>query len=309
MKSLLIAVLVATALAGGHIRWDLPDSLPSCYTSLPFSFSLTPGYIYKSVDIPTWAIINQDKGIITGQYEKAGAWPFTLVVADGKGNSVNKQYIINVIDSNSAEHDLWSRSSNNYYSRKVQNPFRIIANHAISTVVQVGNKFSYSFKTENHVGSPVFAFLNLPDGLVGDAKSGIVSGAFSVPGIYTLGVESADQSGNTAEGFVTITCGEVGLGSLNKITVANQVPFVYNIDTIQRQQVEADKQLFAALNSVNNAKAEVAARQGIYDGINTRLAGAEAAADKAAASASRANTDRENAANRLTQTNRALNDA
>ena len=139
--------------------------------------------------------------------------------------------------------------------------------------------------------------------------TGAISGAFTVPGIYVLGVESADQSGNTAEGFVTVTCGNGGVSSLNKVTVSNQVPFVYNINSIQQQQVEADKQLFAALDAVNSAKAEAAARQGIYDGINTKLVAAEAAADKAAVAASQANTDRENAASRLTQTNKALNDA
>jgi hypothetical protein len=144
---------------------------------------------------------------------------------------------------------------------------------------------------------------------VGNAKTGAISGAFTVPGIYVLGVESADQSGNTAEGFVTVTCGNGGVSSLNKVTVSNQVPFVYNINSIQQQQVEADKQLFAALDAVNSAKAEAAARQGIYDGINTKLVAAEAAADKAAVAASQANTDRENAASRLTQTNKALNDA
>jgi len=291
MKTLLISVLIVAAFAG-NINWGLPDSLPSCYTTLPFSFSLTPGYTYKSIDIPTWAAINQKQGIITGQYDKAGAWPFTLNVVDGKGNFINKQYIINVIDHNSAEKEIWADSASNYYNRQVSNPFRIIANAGAKTAIQVGDNFSYAFKTENHVGSPVFAFLNLPDGLVGDSKTGAISGALTVPGIYVLGVESADQSGNTAEGFITVTCGSGAISSLNKVTVANQVPFVYNINSVQQQQVEADRQLFAALAAVNSAKADVAARQGIYDGINTRLVGAEAAADKAAATAAKANTDR-----------------
>jgi len=71
MKPILIALLVATAIAGDFD--DLPDSLPSCYTTLPFSFSLAPGYTYKSVDIPSWATINSNKGVITGQHDKAGA--------------------------------------------------------------------------------------------------------------------------------------------------------------------------------------------------------------------------------------------
>lgn len=56
MKSVAIALLLVVALAG---NWDdVPSSLPSCYTTLPFSFSLAPGYTYKSVDIPAWATIN-----------------------------------------------------------------------------------------------------------------------------------------------------------------------------------------------------------------------------------------------------------
>jgi len=161
MKALLIALLVSAVLAG-KTTWNLPDSLPSCYTTLPFNFTLTPGYTYKSTDLPSWASIDQKQGLLIGQSDKAGAWPFSLSVGDSKGNSIDKQYIINVIDHNSAANDLWANSTDSYYSRKVDNPFRIVANLAASTIVNVGDKFSYNFKTENQVGSPVFAFLNLP---------------------------------------------------------------------------------------------------------------------------------------------------
>lgn len=307
MKTILIALLIASAIAGG--AWNIPDSLPSSYTGLPFSFELGKGYTYRSTDIPAWAIIDSAKGIISGVSEKAGAWPFGLRVTDAAGRFIDRQYILNVIDRNVAKDQIWAGKADNYYSRKVANPFRIIASRTEKTFINVGDKFFYSFRTENQVGAPVFAFHSLPDGIVGDAKSGALSGAFTVPGIYTIGVESADQAGNTAEGFVTITCGNGGLASLNKVTVANQVPFVYDISSVQKQQVEADKQLFDALAAVNDAKAEVNTRQGLYDGVNVKLVAAEADADKAAAAAAKANTDRENAANRLTQTNKALNDA
>lgn len=137
MKSVAIALLLVVALAG-NVKWDLPDSLPSCYTTLPFSFSLAPGYTYKSVDIPAWAAINGKDGVITGKNDKAGAWPFTLSVADGKGNSINKQYILNVIDRNGADKDIWAVSSNSYYGRKVEKPFRIVASSGVSTAIQVG---------------------------------------------------------------------------------------------------------------------------------------------------------------------------
>ena len=305
MKTLIFALLVALVFAGS---WDLPDSLPSSYTGLPFSFQLGAGYTYAATGLPAWAIIDSAKGLLTGRSDKAGAWPFTLAVSS-KTDRISKQYILNVIDQSLAEKNIWAGKTDNYYSRKVVNPFRIIASTTDKTFVNVGDKFSYRFSTQNQVGNPVWAFLNLPDGIVGDAQTGSLVGTFTVPGIYTIGVESADQAGNTAEGFITVTCGNGGISSLNKVTVQNKVPFVYDLKTVQAQQVAADKQLFNALASVNDAKAEVSTRQGLYDGINIKLVSAEAAADKAAAAASKANTDRENAANRLSQTNKALNDA
>lgn len=305
MKIIVFALLVALAFS---FRWNLPDSLPSSYTGLPFSFQLGSGYTYYSADIPTWAAIDSSKGIITGQHTMAGAWPFSLEVHSGK-NIITKQYIINVIDSGKAEETIWAGKADNYYKRSVKNPFRILASRTDKTYVNVGEQFSYSFTTQYHVGSPVYAFVNLPEGISGNSKTGSLVGTFAVAGIYTIGVESADQAGNTAEGFITITCGNGGLKSLNKVTVSNKVPFVYDIKAVQRQQIAADKQLFDALASVNDAKAEVSTRQGLYDSINVKLVAAEAGADKAAANAAKSNTDRENAANRLSQTNKALNNA
>ena len=304
MKAILVALLIVSAFAG----WNVPDSLPSCYTGLPFSYELGKGYTYHPYNLPVWASIDSSKGVITGVSHKAGAWPFAIEYRL-EGKSVKKQYILNVIDSNTAKDKIWAGKSDNYYGRKVHNPFRILPSATHKTYVQVGEPFSYSFRTQHNVGAPVYAFLNLPEGIVGDSKTGSLVGKFAVPGIYTIGVESADQAGNTAEGFVTITCGNGGLSSLNKVTVANKVPFVYDIKAVQKQQVIADKQLFDALAKVNDAKAEVSTRQGLYDSVNSKLVAAEAEADKAAADAANANTDRENAANRLSQTNKALNDA
>lgn len=289
MKSILLALLVATALAG---HANLPNSLPSSYTGLPFTFDLAKGYTYYSVDIPTWASINSAQGIITGMNEKAGAWPFKLKATAQDGSFVSRQYILNVIDRTVAKDTIWAGESSNYYGRKVINPFRILPSKTAKTYLSVGDNFAYAFGTQNQVGSPVFAFINLPDGIDGNAYTGVLSGAFTVPGIYTIGVESADQAGNTAEGFVTITYGGGEISSLNKVTVDNKVPFVYDISTVQQQQIEADRQLFSALASVNEAKAEASIRQGLYDSLNVKLVSAEASADKAAASAARANTDR-----------------
>jgi hypothetical protein len=186
----------------------------------------------------------------------------SVKIGNKDGKFINKQYILNVIDVTKG--NVWADGqSKNYYERKVERPLRVVAS-SDSTVTSKGASFSYKFNHENAVGSPVFAFLNLPDGLRGDSKTGTISGAFTVPGIYTLGCETADQAGNTAEGFVTIVVGDgsvkgssavAQVSSLNKVTVSNQVPFVYDILAVQAQQIEADKALFAALSAVNSAKA------------------------------------------------------
>lgn len=304
MKSIIIALLIALALAGGS--QPLPDALPSCFVGLPFSFPLGSGWSFSTTNLPSFAILDSAKGVITGVSHSAGAYSFGIKASNG-ATVVEKQLIINVIDTKDST--VWASQTDNYYSRNVTNPFKVVPSSTDKTVVQVGDKFSYTFSTQNNVGKPVFAFSNLPAGLTGNTQTGTISGALTIPGIYTFGVESADQAGNTAEGFVTVTCGNGGLASLNKVTVNNQVPFVFDINQVQQEQVQADKQLFAALAAVNEAKAQVAARQGVFDGINAKLAAAEAAADQAAATASNANTNRQVAANRLTITNKALNDA
>jgi len=315
MKAIISALLIVAVISGG-VEWSLTSSLPSCYTGLPFNLELATGavdYSFEAKDLPTFASIDGKKGVIVGRSEAAGAWPINIKVSKA-GKTVTKQYIINVIDTNDAKDNLWAGKAQSYYERSVAKPFRVVASRSDSTVISRGDRFGYRFGVENAVGSPVFAFLNLPEGLSGDAKTGSISGFFAVPGIYTLGVETADQSGNTAEGFVTITVADKNadgsaVSVLNKVTVSNNVPFVYDLSAVHAQQVEADKELFEALAAVNAAKAELASRQGIYDGINVKLTAAEANADKAAASAAKANTDRENAATRLSQTNKALNDA
>ena len=315
MRKVIFALFAAVALAG---QWNVVSTLPQCYTGLPFNLELASGeveYSYSSKDLPSWATLDRVRGVITGSTKQAGAWPVSIQVSDKSGKSAVRQYIINVINSEAAGQNVWaSQSSTSYYERKVDKPLRVLPSGSDSTIGAKGDRFSYTFRSENAVGSAVYAFLNLPDGLVGDSKTGTISGAFAVPGIYTLGVECADQSGNTAEGFVTVTIGETlasirQVSSLNKVTVNNNVPFVYDISAVQAQQIQADKLLFQALAAVNAAKAELGNRQGIYDAIEVKLTAAEANADKAAASAAKANSDRENAANRLTQTNKALTDA
>lgn len=316
MKLILSALLVVLVVSGS---WnDVVSYLPTCYTGLPFKLPLTNGnlngYTYLSSNLPSFASIDRD-GVIIGSTAIAGAFPVHVSISDNNGVKVIKQYILNVADAGKQGDSLWSTKSSNYYSRNVENPFAIVSDSNAKLILSVGDNFHYSFRTKNNIGKPVFAFLNLPEGLSGDNYLGSVSGSFATAGIYTLGVESADQGGSSAEGYVSVTvnAGSAiatgGVQVLNQITIPNNVPFVFDLSQVQAQQNAADKLLFDALAAVNAAKADAADKQAAYDSLNVRLAAAETTADQAAVKAATAKSSREMGAQRLTITQKALNDA
>ena len=84
---------------------------------------------------------------------------------------------------------------------------RVVASKKHATAIPVGETFKYQFGSENQVGNAVYAFLNLPEGLTGNAQTGEISGIINSPGFYTVGVEIGDQSGYNAQGYTTIVVG------------------------------------------------------------------------------------------------------
>ncbi len=126
------------------------------------------------------------------------------------------------------EDKIWAYSSDNYYERNSVQPFRVIAGDAPSTI-KIGNPINYQFKTENGKGDLVYAFFGLPDGMVADRKTGKISGTVSQPGIYTLGCEVADQAGNSAEGFVTITVLGTQQTELSNVQLDTKVLYKFDL--------------------------------------------------------------------------------
>jgi len=201
MKSFVVALLLLSALANSQLSWHVVDSFPSCYTGLPFTINLGTGrevYTYQVTGLPAFAVLDGTTGIITGKTEVVGAYPVSVRIGSRAGQWVTRQYILNVLDAQAAQTNIWAGSANSYYERPVVAPLRVVASKAHSTIVRVGSPFSYKFDVVNAHGAPVYAFLNLPDGIVGDVRAGTITGTFGVAGIYTLGVETADQKGNSA---------------------------------------------------------------------------------------------------------------
>jgi hypothetical protein len=140
--------------------------------------------------------------------------------------------------------------------------------------INTGASFNYQFNTENNNGSLVYAYFGLPSGLIGDRTNGKISGSISTPGIYTFGCEVADQSGNSAEGFVSVTVVGSSSSSANTTQVVVQQTFSINLTEVQQTQVAADKALFDALAAVNAAKATLAAKEAVLTDLTTKLAAA-----------------------------------
>ena len=58
MKAIVLALIVALACAGS---WNVVDTLPACYTGLPFSVELSGGkdvYTYVGLDLPNWITLD-----------------------------------------------------------------------------------------------------------------------------------------------------------------------------------------------------------------------------------------------------------
>lgn len=205
MKLVLSAFLIVLAVSGSATsQWsDVVSYLPTCFTGLPFKLPLTTSqnnsYVVKSTNLPTFATIDKS-GSIAGTTNSTGSFAIKVLISTpDNSSSITKQYILSVTDLSSADSSqLWSTSTNNYYTRNVTNPLTVTANANSSLIVNSGDKFSYTFKAKNQVGNVVFAFLNLPAGITGDNKAGTISGSFQAAGIYNLGIETADQAGNTA---------------------------------------------------------------------------------------------------------------
>jgi hypothetical protein len=80
--------------------------------------------------------------------------------------------------------------------------------------------------------------------------------------------------------------------TLDTVTVPSKVNYQFNLDDIRTEQVTADRQLFDALNVVNQIKAQLAAKKASNDDLSSKLAQAETDADKAAANAAKATAER-----------------
>lgn len=309
MKAVIIALLVVAAISGlsNVAIAPLPSIIRGTSSKIYLDGKASSDFLFKVVNAPEFVQVGTD-GLLSCEAKNAGSWPIEVKVYDKKsGDSQGRQFVLRVLEK-ATEDRIWAYNSDNYYERNSVKPFRVIAGDAPSTL-KVGSSINYSFQTENGKGDLVYAFFGLPEGLVADRKTGRISGTIRQSGIYTLGCEVADQAGNSAEGFVTITVLEAQQTELSNVQLDTKVIYRFDLAEIRKEQIAADRELFDALAVVNAAKARLAAKKAAFDQLEAQLALAETEADKAAAEAAKAKAERERAAERLRLTNKALNDA
>lgn len=168
---------------------------------------------------------------------------------------------------------MWALNSSNYYQRDTSSSVKVVLDNTSTLKINAGDSFNYQFKTAQCTGTPVFAFYGLPDGLTADRTTGKVSGTVASAGSYTFGCEVADQTGNSAEGFVTLTV-VAQSSSLSTVTIPTKVTYKFDLNQVSQAQIAADRKLFDALAVINAAKAKLAAKKAVLDDLTIKLAAA-----------------------------------
>jgi hypothetical protein len=277
MKAIIVALLIVAAISGSTLSTvaiaPLPSIIRGTSSKIYLDGKANSDYMFKVVNAPEFVQIGTD-GLLSCDAKNPGSWPIEVKVYEKKsGENQARQYVLRVLEK-ATEDRIWAYNSDNYYERNSVKPFRVVAGNAPSTL-KVGNSINYSFQTENGKGDLVYAFFGLPEGLVADRKTGRISGTIRQSGIYTLGCEVADQAGNSAEGFVTITVVEAQQTELSNVQLDTKVIYRFDLAEIRKEQISADRELFDALAVVNAAKAKLAAKKAAFDQLEAQLALAE----------------------------------
>lgn len=272
MKAIIFAVLLVVAFSSLSevANKPIPPAVKGTNSKFYLDGKANADCLFKTVNIPEFVQVSTD-GLLSYDAKNVGSWPLELKVYDKKsGESQSRQYILRVVDK-PTEDKIWAYSADNYYERNSVKPFRVVLGNAPSSL-KVGGDIQYSFQTENGKGDLVYAFFGLPEGVVADRKTGKLSGKINQAGIYTLGCEVADQAGNSAEGFVTVTVAETKQTELTNVQLETRVSYQFDLNEIRQEQVAADRELFDALAVVNAVKAKLAAKKAAFEQLEAELA-------------------------------------
>lgn len=147
----------------------------------------------------------------------------------------------------------------------------------------------------------------MPSGIYGD-QSGLIKGAFVDSGYYSFSVSCSDAIGSTAEAYLTWNIQPKTLvRSSQLIDVKSQsIPLIYDINQVEKEQVDADDQLFKALDIVDKQKKVVDAKKQATAFATVKVNNAQTSYDASNKQYTLASTDRDAAQDRFRNAQSAL---
>jgi len=139
--------------------------------------------------------------------------------------------------------------------------FIIVNNEQRSFTYQAGEKVNLALQAVKGVSPYTWSFMNLPAGLVG-TKDGKVSGVLNDAGYYSFSASANDAEGSSADCYYTFniqpqgTAGKYASNLVsNLIEVPNRnIPVQYDINQVEKQQLQATNAVYSAIRVVNDAK-------------------------------------------------------
>lgn len=110
-------------------------------------------------------------------------------------NSGQHEFILSVLENSSLKNSIVAAT---------HTALGLVISFPDNLIFRVGQKITIKLQASQGVEPYVWAFLNLPEGIVSNKKTGELEGYLNQAGYYNLNIQVADKEGKSASGFLTI---------------------------------------------------------------------------------------------------------
>lgn len=144
---------------------------------------------YEAKNLPTGLVLDGTTGVISGQVDKAGIYPVTIIAKSVAGKD---QRVLQITIANKSMPGAPVTSTPTIYG-------------ALSATAQEGTAFSFACTASNLPATGVvWSATNLPSGLTIDAGTGVISGtpAVGTAGTHTVTLKVTTPGGDDTEDLV-----------------------------------------------------------------------------------------------------------
>ena len=195
-KNLLLASLLLT-IAVSDTYYITPTIPPNAYQNQYYTIR----FRVRGLDNPVFSFVGLPKtisatndGLLSGTPTEAGSYQITINYSSGSVSG-SGQFILKVSQDYSLTNEVLTVS---------QTSLGLVIEYPSGLVLRAGQSWSISLSASNGKGPYVWQFNGLPSGLIGDSRSGRISGSVANSGYYNFNVECADSTGSSAVAYYTI---------------------------------------------------------------------------------------------------------